>query len=229
MAKVKFGMYMTDARGKQNGHVFSKNRSGAIVRAKVTPTNPQTASQIAARARFSTNSQGWRDLTDAQRQAWINAVQDFKSTNIFGDSITPSGINLYIQINTQLALIGEAAITNPPLPTAVARFLTLAVAAASGAQTMVATYTPAIPANTHGVLLATPAMSPGKAFVKSDFRVVDSYVAADVSPLNIAADYLAKFGAIGAAGQKIHFKFYLIDDTTGIVGAPIFATSVIAA
>jgi hypothetical protein len=229
MAKVKFGMYMTDARGKQGGHVFTKNRSGACVRTKVSPTNPQTASQVAARARFSVNSQGWRGLTDDQRQAWNSAVGDFKGTNIFGDIVTPSGINLYVRINTQLALIGEAAISTPPLPTEVARIITLSVASASGAGTMVATYADAIPADTHAVILATPAMSPGRSFVKSDLRVIGSFVAADVSPLDIATEYETKFGSIGAAGQKIHFQMYLIDDNTGLVGAIIAATSVIGA
>ena len=43
MAKIKFGMMMTDASGKLGGQVFSKNRGGSYVRTKVTPTNPQTA------------------------------------------------------------------------------------------------------------------------------------------------------------------------------------------
>lgn len=45
MAKIKFGMMMTDARGKLGGQVFSKNRSGSYVRTKVTPVNPQTTTQ----------------------------------------------------------------------------------------------------------------------------------------------------------------------------------------
>jgi hypothetical protein len=52
MAKIKFGMMMTDARGKLGGHVFSKNRSGAYVRTKVTPVNGQTTAQTGVRAIF---------------------------------------------------------------------------------------------------------------------------------------------------------------------------------
>jgi hypothetical protein len=229
MAKIKFGAIVVAASGKSNGHVFTKNRGGAVLRTKVTPTNPQSASQIAARGRFSTNSQGWRGLSDAARQAWNSAVNDFKRTDIFGDIKTPSGINLYVRLNTNLALVETAALTLPPVPTEVPRVLTLSVATAEGAGTMVATYTDAIPANAAMVLKATPAMSPGKTFVKSDLRVIGTYLTADASPLNIAADYVAKFGSIGAAGQKIHFEAFLIDTDTGINGAKIAATSIIAA
>ena len=53
MAKIKFGMMMTDARGKLGGQVFSKNKGGAYVRTKVTPSNPQTIAQTTRRALFA--------------------------------------------------------------------------------------------------------------------------------------------------------------------------------
>jgi len=99
MAKVKFTAFMADARGKLNGTVFSKNRGGSYVRTKVTPSNPQTSFQSAVRQRLSSLSASFRALSASQILAWNNAVGDFLSTNIFGDTVTPSGLQLFVKLN----------------------------------------------------------------------------------------------------------------------------------
>src|SRR4051812_170938 len=83
--KVKFGSLVVDGRGKIGGHVLSKNRGGAYMRTKVTPINPQTADQSTVRGTLTSLSQSWRALTQNQITAWNNAVQNFQSTDIFGD------------------------------------------------------------------------------------------------------------------------------------------------
>lgn len=114
MAKVKFGALMTDARGKLGGHVFSKNRSGSYLRTKVTPVNPQTAYQSAARALFATISSQWSGLTQAVRDAFNGAVQDWAQTDIFGDLKNPSGKNLFQRLNNQAQSAGLAPVVTLP-------------------------------------------------------------------------------------------------------------------
>ena len=219
MALIKFGAVVVDASGKSNGHVFSKNRGGSYLRTKVTPTNPRSSDQIAARAKVSTYAQGWRGLTDAQRTAWNAAVADFKRTNIFGDMKSPSGINLYVRINTNIALAGGTAISTPPLPSSVPGITTLSATAAHGTPAVSLTFSPAITSGHEMIVRATPAMSPGKSFVKSALRICAKLTSTDSSPKDILSLYTAKFGSVGAAGQKIHFEAYVIDSTNGLVGA----------
>jgi hypothetical protein len=93
--KIKFsGIGVVDGRGKLNGTVFSRNRSGAIARVKVTPINPNTAAQAAARSLLASLSQGWRGLSQAAILQWNNAVSDYQTTDVFGDLRTPTGKNL---------------------------------------------------------------------------------------------------------------------------------------
>jgi hypothetical protein len=54
MAKINFGQTVNDARGKLGGTVFSKNKSGAYTRRKVTPANPRTVAQSRVRNFFGT-------------------------------------------------------------------------------------------------------------------------------------------------------------------------------
>jgi hypothetical protein len=98
--KIKFsGIGVVDGRGKLNGTVFSRNRSGAIARVKVTPINPNTASQANARSILTSLSQSWRTLNQSVILVWNNAVADFQSTDVFGDLRTPTGINCFIVIS----------------------------------------------------------------------------------------------------------------------------------
>ena len=121
MAKVKFSALISEMRNKLNGSVFSRNRAGAYLRTKVTPINPRTSLQNAVRELLTSLSQNWRNLTEAQRDAWNAAVHNFQKTDIFGDMKTPSGINLYTKLNLNLANAGLILIDVPPLPSEVAQ------------------------------------------------------------------------------------------------------------
>lgn len=226
--KMKFGAIVVDGRGKIGGHVASKNRGGAYLRTKVTPVNPSTPYQQGVRNRLSGLSSGWRGLTAAQRSAWNNAVSDFAKTNIFGDLKNPSGFNLYQKLNNNLLNVSQSAISAPPAAEAVDAMTSFSAAAANGAQTVTLTYAPAIAADHSVIVRATPALSPGVSFVKSEFRQIDVILTADASPFSIETEYTAKFGAVGAAGQKIFFELVEVNNNTGQAGIPIQASAVIS-
>lgn len=225
--KAKFGSIVVDGRGKLGGHVYSKNKAGAYVRTKVTPTNPQTADQSTVRNRMTVNSQGWRGLTAAQRDEWNAAVPNFAKTNIFGDNVTPSGFNLYCALNNNLANIGESAINTPPVPTAVAAITSLSAAVVNGTPAVNLTFSPAIQATEKVLLFATPPLSAGKSFVKSEYRQIDVLTNADTSVHDAVTEYTAKFGSVGATGTKIFFKVVPISVATGIAGTSLSCNDIV--
>jgi len=106
MAKVKFSALISDMRNKLNGSVFSKNRAGSYLRNKVTPSNPSTPSQALVRSILGTLASTWRTLTDPQRDAWNAAVESWLTTDIFGDTVTPSGFGLYVRLNGNIVNAG---------------------------------------------------------------------------------------------------------------------------
>jgi len=228
--KMKFGAIVTDGRGKIGGQVASKNRSGAYLRTKVTPVNRQSASQTAVRNRLAGLSQGWRSLSDAQRAAWNAAVGDFAKTNIFGDLVNPTGFNLYQRLNNNLIRIGESAITTPPTPAAITDIVIGALTMDASDGSVSLAYTAGGDAGSEIEVWATPPVSAGVSFVKSEYRLVTQVTANTASPLDMAADYIAKFGAItGAAGMKVFVKTVAISVTTGQAGVPQTTSGIIAA
>lgn len=105
MALVKFGGGIIEMRGSIAGNTFSRNRYGAIVRAKTTPVNPNSPRQQTVRAVLTALTDRWSNtLTAVQRTAWNLYGSSVVMTNKLGESINLSGFNHYIRSNaTRLA------------------------------------------------------------------------------------------------------------------------------
>jgi hypothetical protein len=217
--KMKFGAIVVDGRNKIGGHVASKNRAGAYLRTKVTPSNPRSTAQVAARSRFSSNSSEWRNLTAAQRAGWNAAVSDYKKTDIFGDIKVPSGFNLYQKLNNLLVLVGVAVISDAPAPVGIPSQVVVSATAVSGTGVVTVTVNPATtPVDFILVIRATAPQSAGKSFVKSEFRVLSTGPALVAGVYTATSDYAAKFGAPSQQSSKIFFEAFLVSSITGQKG-----------
>jgi len=214
--KLKWGALVVAGSGKIGGHVAAKNSAGAYLRTKVTPVNPRTTDQIAARARMGANSKSWGALTQAQRDAWNQSSADFNAKNVFGDAIKLSGINVFTRLNNNLLLIGESIISSPPVAESFAGPTVVSISSivAGGILTISPDFD--VPVGAAGVVRMTSPQSPGKKFVKSEFRVIDIAPAGSTAPYDVAAAYVAKFGALPLEGQKVFVEVYVIDKTSGI-------------
>ncbi len=229
MAKILFsGVAGVDMRNALNGSVFSKNRGGAYVRTKVTPVNPQTTAQQNVRNRLSTNSAAWRGLTEAQRQAWIDAAINYPVTDIFGNTKILSGQQLYVRLNSNLDIIGAAHISTPLTPVAIPALALTLLTSDDSANTVIVTGTTPVPAGFALVFRGTGNVTPGKSFVKNLFRVVTSSAAAATSPYDISAAWTAMFGD-PVTGMKNFVQAFYISTTTGQAGIPVQVQTIVVA
>lgn len=201
MAKVKFGMMMTDARGKLGGQVFSKNRAGSFVRTKVTPANPNTQAQSQARALFSSISQQWSSLTQQVRDSFDAAVQDWARTDIFGDLRNPTGKNLFQRLNNQAQAAGLAPVVTLPakleMPDAIINQGGFAIGAGELSFQGVDTN-----ASTQVVVFATGPLSAGTKSAKNRLRQIYAKAGDSYSETDAYTAYVAKFGT-PVLGQNI--------------------------
>lgn len=86
--------------GSVGGTVFSHNRSGAYIRARSVPVNPNTARQVVVRNAARSISIAWQNtLTQAQRDAWNVYAANVTWTNKLGDAINLTGLNHYLRSN----------------------------------------------------------------------------------------------------------------------------------
>lgn len=213
--KTKFGSIVVDGRGKIGGHVVSKNRSGSYIRTKVTPVNPRTSSQTLIRTSFGTFSQLFRTLTAAQVAAWNAAVDLWKTTNIFGDSVKPSGFNLFVRLNQNISIAGAGTISNPPTPVMERLSFGCTAVVDVSENTFTVTIGGAASANAMAVFSATPPLSPSVSYVKNLIRIIDKSAADIPGPVTLHQAYIAKFGRLPIVGEKVVLEVTLIDYITG--------------
>jgi len=230
MAKILFTAFMADARGKVAGSVFSRNRAGGYVRTKVTPVNPQTTYQSGVRSRLTGNSQAWRGLTAAQRSGWNTGAINFPKTDIFGNQQILSGQQLYTGLNNNLLNTGTSTISTIPTPQAVGAITSATLTMAAGAQTASLAFAPTpVPTSTTWLIFATPGISPGKTFVRNLYKQIKTIAAGSATPNNIAAAYIARYGAVPVAGQQVFLRIIPISTISGQSGQSYEISTIVAA
>lgn len=229
--KIKWGMMMTDGRGKLGGQVASKNRSGAYVRTKVTPVNPQTTPQQAIRGLFGSVSAAWRSLTSEQITSWNEATEYWQRTDIFGDLVKPSGFALFQRLNMGLLSNVSAAVLlrDAPMPDTlpvisdVESNLTLASSStwvvdwevdAPGAQ----------PGDFSLQIRCTPPMPSGRNYHANQLRVV---VQGDAlaETYSILDAYIERFGRLPNVNENVYIEVRTVSRQTGRIGTGTPATT----
>lgn len=226
--KVKFGAIVTDGRNKVGGHVFSKNRAGSYMRTKVTPVNPQTPDQLLQRSNLSGLATAWRGLTESQRDTWNQAVDQWKTTDIFGDITTPSGFNLYVRLNRNLFLIGLPRLDEAPAPSSVAEVVIVAFSANTTTGTITLTTTGAV-AGTSYVILMTAPQSAGKSFVSSELRIITFTDSTGIASIELSTEWEAKFGSFGVAdlGLKLFIRVLPVVEANGQAGTGVRESAIV--
>jgi len=221
MAKINFGTTVNDARGKLNGTVFSKNKSGAYMRKKVTPANPNTAAQTFVRNNFGGLSTQWSGLLSAaERATWISYAATYPRIDIFGASILISGLNMFISLSQVLlqtlsTIVLSAPVTNVVNPIA---FDPTGLAAVGGASLIFQQTAAAAAATDKFYIFGARPLPPGRQPQRSDFRYIATLAGtAGPYPVNVDpfAAYVAKFGPF-VAGQRISLLVATVDTTTGL-------------
>lgn len=218
MAKIKFGMMMTDARGKLGGQVFSKNRAGAYVRTKVTPVNPQTALQQEGRELLGSLSQQWGLLTQAQIDEWNQAVDEWKTTDVFGDIKKPTGKNLFVKLNMvrKRYFPAELVLQVPPIKQALDIYVPTLVE--FNATQVLITMNEQLGSGEHFLIRYTQPLSRGVSFVKNKYRVLgtrdtesNTGGAGNVQIVIDKTDLPIDFTQ--AVGNNIHFEVQAVVET----------------
>lgn len=110
MASVVFGAVIGEARGSVGNVTYSRNQFGAYSKARVTPTNPNTAKQQTSRARLRACVIQWQSLTNAQRARYQIIAEMYNNKNRVGQSFKYNG---YIYFMRQALLSVNSAKPQP--------------------------------------------------------------------------------------------------------------------
>lgn len=232
MAKVIYGAGVSQMSGKQGGTVFSRNKSGAYTRTNRKGTNPNTAGQIAQRAKFSQASRYWKNLNPTQQQSFKDNAINYPQVDRLGQTVTLSGSQLAAKFANLQSLAGiTSSAQEMGSPIAMGEVLTIGVNSnVAGGQITQLNFDGVIIKNTAGVegttvpagqtaiVKATKLMSQGfTAPKKKDFRVLGILGSGlDIeTDFDLLALYSQKFGlAIVGGDTRFIVSIELVSNST---------------
>ncbi len=228
MSRIKWGAIVVDGRGKLGGHVFTKTRSGATMRTKVTPVNPQSAAQASARSRLGGNSQFWAQLAEDERLSWNSLASETSKTNVFGDQYFPSGKNLFTSVNNNLLLVGANRVQLAPsfgeLPFIIN--MSVVINAVDLTINLSIEKEGELIGNTL-VIEASKGMSPGRYNFDGTYRLITTSPNGVIPNESVLWEaYTSKFG-LPSVGSKIGFRCYYINSTAGNASPRFASTSIV--
>lgn len=215
MAKVAFSALVNDLRNKVGGNVFTKVRSGAMVRIKVSPTQPRTSAQTAVRANFTALSKAWDTISQSQRNGWIALAASLPKKDVFGNTFYLTGLQMFQALNRNLQEIGVAVIDDAPASVSVGAPGALTLVATAGTPTLTVDAATEPATGEVPIIYATKPLNAGRKFVGKNRQILDAAIAAATAgPWDIESLYTAKYGTL-VAGQNINIGVKYVNNTTG--------------
>lgn len=117
MARAKFNAMLQELSGTLGNGVWVRSREGSVVRQRVTPANPDTPPQVAARGRLTEATRLFKTFTQAQEEAWSEFAETLGSRDaVTGKATVPTAINAFVKLATKWRMVNPtgAIPTTPP-------------------------------------------------------------------------------------------------------------------
>lgn len=201
LPSIAFEGFSGSAKGVTARRVGGRN----ILSVKSRPTGATTNAQVVRRASMSKISKSWKQLTNEQMREWDRLAEHTSGQSAFGQKAELTGMNLYIRLNVNRAMAGEALLSTAPEST-------VAVPNVEYSQISV---TPE--------LVAITGISNGwSKTVIITHGIEDDWGEADVTTL-----YLKTIGVEPVPGQKVFVESYWMDTSTGFSGQPVYDSVIV--
>lgn len=192
MARVTYGVGVTEFKGSIGGVTFQRNTSGTIVKHKTYhPVNP-SVSQSVNQANLARMVSLWPTLTLSQMADWNALAAAHDHTNLWGETKTISGYQWFLANNLNLLATGQAVnlICQPFVSPAAPDQFTLEADALGLYLRWSPAYTPAY---NYSLIMVSPPLRQGNILLKRSLFTLASFGSGAQTEINIKADYEAAF------------------------------------
>ena len=213
LPSIAFEGFSGSAKGVTARRVGGRN----ILSVKAWPTGPTTNAQVARRTSMSKISKSWKQLTNEQMREWDRLAEHASSASVLGQKTEISGMNLYIRLNVNRAMAGEALLSTAPEST-------VAVPNVEYSQIAVTPELVAITGIKHQaspyklVVKMSAGQSTGISNGWSKTVIITPGMEDDWGEADVTELYLKTIGVEPVVGQKVFIEAYWLDTSTGFAG-----------
>ena len=221
LPSIAFGGFSGSAKGVTARQVGGRS----ILSVRSWPTGQTTVAQVVRRASMSKITKSYKTLTAAQMQAWENLAQHCSGASVFGQKAELSGINLYVRLNANRVMAGEAIVADAP----VGQVAVPNVEYSNVSVTPQLIVFGGIVHQTSPYKLVVKMSASQSAGISSGWSktvIISSEVEDDWGEADVTSLYLKTIGVEPTPGQKVFIETYWLDTETGFTGQ-IFKDSVI--
>ena len=213
LPSIAFEGFSGSAKGVTARRVGGRN----ILSVKAWPTGPTTNAQVARRTSMSKISKSWKQLTNEQMREWDRLAEHTSGQSVFGQKAELTGMNLYIRLNVNRAMAGEALLSTAPEST-------VAVPNVEYSQVIV---TPQLmvlggvkhePAPLKLVVKMSVSQSAGVSNGWSKTVIITPGMEDDWGEADVTHLYLKTIGVEPVPGEKVFVEVYWMDTSTGFAG-----------
>jgi hypothetical protein len=230
MAKVVFGGLVSEVRGTLGADVYTRNKTGAIVRTQTTlPWTNTTLRGLAVDNLIIVLNLWSLTLTHAQRDAW-NAFASAQSRSHTAIAQTQlSGQAWFIKLNVPLLPWEAGPLFDPPANLSVVQLTAFSIDHIGVAATqLTVSWQPPIPTNHALLLKATDSISLGVSSWLHQQGWAESWAQEGATTINIWDDYLT-YHPTPVADLKVGATARLLNLTNGVYSRPLRAEAIVEA
>lgn len=216
LPSIAFEGFSGSAKGVTARRVGGRN----ILSVKSRPTGATTNAQVVRRASMSKISKSWKQLTNEQMREWDRLAEHTSGQSAFGQKAELTGMNLYIRLNVNRAMAGEALLSTAPEST-------VAVPNVEYSQISVTPELVAITGIKHQaspyklVVKMSAGQSAGISNGWSKTVIITHGIEDDWGEADVTTLYLKTIGVEPVPGQKVFVESYWMDTSTGFSGQPV--------
>ena len=216
LPSIAFEGFLGSAKGVTARRVGGRN----ILSVKSRPTGATTNAQVVRRASMSKISKSWKQLTNEQMREWDRLAEHTSGQSAFGQKAELTGMNLYIRLNVNRAMAGEALLSTAPEST-------VAVPNVEYSQISVTPELVAITGIKHQaspyklVVKMSAGQSAGISNGWSKTVIITHGIEDDWGEADVTTLYLKTIGVEPVPGQKVFVESYWMDTSTGFSGQPV--------
>ena len=221
LPSIAFGGFSGSAKGVTARQVGGRS----ILSLKCYPTGVATGAQLARRASLKKISKSWVTLSNEQRADWDRLAEHASGASVFGQKAELSGLNLYVRLNANRVMAGEAIMANAPAGQVAVpnvEYSTVGVTPQlvvfGGIKHESAPY--------KMVVKMSGSQSSGISNGWSKTVIISSEVEDDWGEADVTRLYLKTIGVEPTPGQKVFIEAYWLDTSTGFAGQ-VYKDSVI--
>jgi hypothetical protein len=217
MASVEFGGGVSQLVGRLGGSVFQRGRTGAQLRTLPINTGRKQNQENVARSSLASVSTNWRTMSAGRQATWIALAAGLTWYNRFGVAYTPSGFEVFSQLNLNLLAAGQTPnyASAPAIPAYPSMVKPVALIDISAPYYHIMDTISGATIDWLWLVESTLPQGAGIYANRLAFRMVSRSTDSTSTSFNVWTEYSKRFGLTPLAGQVLFTRLSLIDSKTG--------------